>query len=321
MKTKEAMELFTLEAMEKIINQKKIIETPFITEYFKTQKGHISSKVSIPIRKSENFILSAISKEASATLSEDGKEIIMSFEIPRFALQGSINASDLNELKSFEAGGNLPKALAEKIKNIISAHKENYALTQEFMAIGAVFGRVVDGAGNVLFEVEINNKAEFSQSKSLHDSFQEIYDGFSKTLGFHPEFDIYVSRELYNEIYAKAMEEGLFKVGQARAEKNALIIQGISVIPYVAEYKNQKGKSTAFLSGKTGMAVPKGVSGIFELHYCRANHTQALNSSAQKFFAAQPEELGQGRGYLIHTESNALPICIRPDSLVKITWA
>ena len=37
MKTKEAMELFTLEAMQKIIEQKKTIETPFLNKYFTTQ--------------------------------------------------------------------------------------------------------------------------------------------------------------------------------------------------------------------------------------------------------------------------------------------
>ena len=67
------------------------------------------------------------------------------------------------------------------------------------------------------------------------------------------------------------------------------------------------------------MAIPN-TKGIFQLHYSRAHHTQALNLSAQKFFAAKPEELAQGRGYCLHTESNVLPICVRPDALVKLEW-
>lgn len=286
MRTKEAMELFTLEAMQKIITQKKTIETPFLNKYFTTQIGHIGANVSIPIKRSENFILHAISKTASATLSEDSEEILMKFEVPRFAQEGTINATDLNELKSFENGGDLPKALSQKISDIITNHKENYVVTQEFMAVGAVFGRVVDGKGNVLFEVEIKNKASFSEAKSLHDSFAEIYDSFSKNLGYHPEFDLYVSRELFEEIHKKAMAEELFKINQARLDKNVMQIYGVEIIPYVASYKNKSSKKdTQFLNGKTGMAIPR-TKGIFQLHYSRAHHTQALNLSAQKFFAA-----------------------------------
>lgn len=320
MRTKEAMELFTLEAMQKIITEKKTIETPFLNKYFTTQIGHIGANVAIPIKRSENFILHAISKTASATLSEDSEEILMKFEVPRFAQEGTINATDLNELKSFENGGDLPKALSQKISDIITNHKENYVVTQEFMAVGAVFGRVVDGKGNVLFEVEIKNKASFSETKSLHDSFAEIYDSFSKNLGYHPEFDLYVSRELFEEIHKKAMAEELFKINQARLEKNTMQIYGVDIIPYVASYRSKTSKKdTQFLSGKTGMAIPR-TKGIFQLHYSRAHHTQALNLSAQKFFAAKPEELAQGRGYCLHTESNVLPICVRPDALVKLEW-
>lgn len=321
MKTKEAMELFTLEAMQKIIEQKKTIETPFLNKYFTTQIGHISANVTIPIKHSENFILHAISKTASAIISEDSEEILMKFEVPRFAQEGTIDATVLNELKSFEnGGGNLPQALSQKISEIITTHKENYVLTQEFMAVGAVFGRVVDGKGNILFEVEVKNKAGFNNTKTLHDSFAEIYDSFSKNLGYHPDFDLYVSRELYDEIHKKATAEELFKVNQARLEKNTMQIYGINIIPYVASYKNKNSKKdTQFLSGKTGMAIPN-TKGIFQLHYSRAHHTQALNLSAQKFFAAKPEELAQGRGYCLHTESNVLPICVRPDALVKLEW-
>lgn len=321
MRTKQAMELFTLEAMQKIIEQKKAIETPFLSKYFKTQIGHISPNVAIPIKKSENFILHAISKSASAVLSEDSEEILMKFEVPRFAQEGTINATDLNELKSFENGGDLPKALSQKIAEIITNHKENYVLTQEFMAVGAVFGRVVDGKGNVLFEVEVKNKAGFSTQKTLHNSFAEIYDSFSKNLGYHPEFDLYVSRELYEEIHNKATQEGLFKINQAKLEKSSMQIYGINIIPYVASYRNKSSKKDVqFLSGKMGMAIPS-TQGIFQLHYSRAHHTQALNLSAQKFFAAKPEELQGGRGYSLHTESNVLPICVRPDALVKLEWA
>ncbi|MDE5603019.1 MAG: major capsid protein, partial [Helicobacter sp.] len=246
----------------------------------------------------------------------------MKFEVPRFAQEGVINATDLNELKSFEnGGGDLPKALSQKISEIITNHKENYALTQEFMAVGAVFGRVVDGKGNVLFEVEIKNKATFNNTKKLNDSFAEIYDSFSKNLGYHPEFDLYVSRDLYQEIHSKAEVEGLFKVNQAKLEKNTMQIYGVDIIPYVASYKNKASKKdTQFLSGKKGMAIPK-TRGVFQLHYSRAHHIQALNLSAQKFFAAKPEELAQGRGYCLHTESNVLPICVRPDALVQLEWA
>ncbi|MDE5603094.1 MAG: major capsid protein, partial [Helicobacter sp.] len=101
MKTKQAMDFFTLESMQRIVTEKKTIETPFLSKYFTTQIGHISPNVAIPIKRSENFILHAISKTASAVISDEGEEILMKFEVPRFAQEGVINATDLNELKSF----------------------------------------------------------------------------------------------------------------------------------------------------------------------------------------------------------------------------
>lgn len=123
--------------------------------------------------------------------------------------------------------------------------------------------------------------------KTLHNSFAEIYDSFSKNLGYHPEFDLYVSRELYEEIHNKATQEGLFKINQAKLEKSSMQIYGINIIPYVASYRNKSSKrDVQFLSGKTGMAIPN-TQGIFQLHYSRAHHTQALNLSAQEILCSK----------------------------------
>lgn len=322
MTTKEAMEKFQNIKMTKIIEQIKATPTPILDKFYKSAEGSVGSTIEVPIKKSDAFILKAISKEADSSLIESKDVYILQLKIPRFALRDMIFASDLNELKSYENSTDMLEALSKKIANIIKSHKSSYLATQEFMAVGAMFGKVIDGSGTVLFEYKKQTEVQFSDSKDLQSSIAEIQDSLVKALGYLPDFEVYVSREFHNALYAKADKEGLFdNQGRAKVrEKGALEVHGVSFIPYVAQYKNEKGKATNFLSAKEGMAIPQ-TEGVFKLFYARANHVEALSKAPQRFFAASPEELGGGKGYAILSESNVLPVCLNPESLVKVTWA
>lgn len=80
--------------------------------------------------------------------------------------------------------------------------------------------------------------------------------------------------------------------------------------------KNTNGKSVEFLKGTEGMVVPKDNSN--RIYYTRANHTDALGKAPSLMFVSKPEILPRGAGIEIVGEMRAMPVCTRPNGLIKL---
>ncbi|WP_300827086.1 major capsid protein [Helicobacter sp. UBA3407] len=322
-KVQESLSKFTQSTMQGIIKQTKATPSYLLDSLFKEQRGSIPKTIEVVIKKKDSFILNALSDEAQRQVVERDKEYILSLTLPRFAMRNTITPDEINNLKSFENTEGLTQALAQRIGEILSDCKNSYQTTLEYMAVGAIFGRIFDGEGKELFKLESTTSAlSLESGKTLFESINALDDKFADVFGYVPNYKVLVSREFYDALHKKAKDEGLFQDTNpnARIENGVITLYGKTFQPYVAKYKNDKGKVLDFLSGKKGIAIPLDVPNVFKLFYARANHTQALNKAPELFFAAAPEELSGGQGYAIDTEMRAMPVCVQPDALIQVDF-
>lgn len=316
---------FSLTTMLKIIDQTKVSASFAYDKYFsKSKKKVMGSMARIPIKKGAGIILESVSPNAEHLIQDDGDHYMLVIELPRFPLEKSISASELNELQALDDKEEQTQALSELIGFILKGHKDSFMTTIEFMCIGALFGKVVDGKGKVLFEFETTaDTVEFKSNKTLVDSLNNIDDALVEELGTEAGYDILASREFITGITALATAEKLFEQNEAKwvdeDGKRVLVVHGKKFIPYTAKYKNTQGVTKRFIPSNEAIVTPHSED-VYKLYYGRANHVEAMSKTPTLFFSAKPEKLKKGAGYTLVSESRPLPVCVRPGALIKLKY-
>ncbi|MGN8609189.1 UNVERIFIED_CONTAM: major capsid protein, partial [Campylobacter jejuni] len=76
-----------------------------------------------------------------------------------------ISASEINSLRSLALQEAQAKSLSGALGVLVKEMKESFNTTLEYMANGALFGKILDGKGNVLFDFGSASKKAISVKK------------------------------------------------------------------------------------------------------------------------------------------------------------
>lgn len=321
---KAIMKLWTLITTMTAINQIKESSTFVFERYFKAKgKGILGNTAELKIKKGAGIILKSIAPGADRLVKDMGDIFLLTIKLPRFGLSETILAHELNEFESLE-GEAKAEAVSKRITEILTEHKNDYMTTIEYMSTGALFGKVVDGEGKVLFEFNTTApKTEF-KSKTITESLNAIDDALVEELGKEVPYEVLASRTFLTRLAAKATTEDLFKNGSAKwlkgsDNKRVLEVLGTTFIPFNPSHTDENGNKKNYIPDGEAIVIPTSED-VFKLVYGRADHTQAVKAAPKLFFAAAPEELERGKGWIIETETKPLPYCIRPGALIKLKF-
>jgi hypothetical protein len=320
----EDLKRWTVDNTTKVINQIKVSTSYFRNKYFKKGKGFLGKSTTIPIKKGAGLILTSVSPEADHLIVDGAEEFTITVEFPRFPLEKPIPASELNIMKAMD-GTERAKTLAQTIGDILEEQRGHFDTTIEYMCVGAIFGKVMDGSGKVLFEfTSTREPIEFKTDKTIKDSTTEIDDVFADEFGTEVGYSVYCSRTFLTNLANKATAEKLFEQNQARYieedKKSVLVINGVKYLPYTAKYKDTKGDVKQFIADKEAVAVPdERTEEMFAIHYGRADHTDAVNKKPMLYFSAL-EKLPKGRGWSVLSETKPIPVNTRPNGTVILKW-
>lgn len=321
----DIIKLWTLTTIMTAISQVKVAGDFVFGRYFEGKgKPVLGNTATLKIKKGASVVLKSITPDADRLL-KDTKDIYeLTIKLPRFGLSGQILASEINEFESLKGEAKV-QAVSQKIKEILEEHKEDYMTTLEYMATGALFGKVIDGEGNVLFEFRTTADPIEYKDKEHITALDEIDEALVDELGKEVPYEILADATFIKRLAAKAKAAGEFdKGGEAswldEDGKRILVYNSKKYIPFRASFVDENGDRQPFIAQGEAVVIPKSAD-VFKYVYGRADHTQALKAAPKLFFAAQPEELDKGKGYGIETEMKAIPYCVRPGALIKLKFS
>ncbi|MDY0320413.1 MAG: major capsid protein [Arcobacteraceae bacterium] len=304
---------------EKLLHLKPV-QTVLFDKYVKDRKGQVGATFEVKIKKGAGVILESISPEAEHLVHDRGDVFVFNASTARYALANPITPEKLDNIASFE-GEDQALSLAEEIGDIQREHKESFDTSLEFQTAGALFNKVMDGKGKVLFELNYNGlKVEFKSGTPLKESINEVLRHIKKELGVQTlKVSCLAGPDFMDGIFALAKEEDLFKTNQAKEidkeGENILVIHGMMFTEYIATYQNADGEDKEFIPSDEAVFLPED-SNIFKLRYSRANDTKAAGQKPKLYFGAV-EELPKGRGWEVRSECRPLVYNSRPSATPK----
>ncbi|MBI4798239.1 MAG: major capsid protein [Desulfarculus sp.] len=265
---------------------------------------------------------------------QSGKGQMRYFRIPHFPLDDKITAEDLERVRAFGTSNQAitqAQLVARKQQEMAPKH----FLTREFLANGALKGLVLDASGATI----LNIFGEFGVAEKVVDFALDV-EGTNVDAKIR-EVQRYIDAVLLSDIceYVHCLCAADFfdnLVGHAsirqaylnyQAANNPLrsnmsrgvLHQDVFFEVYPGNAKDAQGNTHEFIPAGTARFFPMGTHDTFATYVAPADFLETVNTEGLPMYSKLYYDLELQRWVGIHTQSNVLPICLRPSVLVKGT--
>lgn len=268
----------------------------------------------------------------AAYLADRAKRKVRSFTIPHIPYDDLILPDEIQGIRAFGSENEM-ESIAAVVNDHLQMMKNKHEITLENLRIGALKGKILDADGSTLYdlynEFGITQKTvNFALSTSTTDVkakclevVRHIEDNLMGEFsnGIHalvsPEFfDALTSHKNVKEAYERWQEGAALREDM----RGGFPFGGIIFEEYRGKAAQPNGTVQRFSAEKEGHVFPVGTYQTFRTYFAPADFNKTVNTIGMPLYAKQ-STCEFERGVKLHTQSNPLPLCLRPAVLVKVT--
>lgn len=265
--------------------------------------------------------------------------------VPHFPHLDAVLARDLQDFLDVIGGAKVPKTFDAEVSKRLKTIRNHHAITREYLRVGALRGLVKDGKGRTVLDLF---KAFGIQPKTI--DFALGTPG-TDVIGKTAELIDYMGESMKGEtmsgveivcggsFFSKLVQHPKVEkywlntqnAGQlATIERSRLggqwgrvfEFQTVMFREYTGSFpvRNAQGAkvSEKIMGANEARAYPLGTMNTFATYDGPADHMAKVNKPGDEIFIS-PKILDHGAGVEFKSQSNALPICKRPEFLVDCT--
>lgn len=296
------------------------------------EKGITTTSVVIERKNNILNVLSSVERESPGTPNITGKRDIVTLSIPSFILNDSIKATDVQNVRKFGTADET-EAVQDVVNDKLASMKAKHEITLEYMRAGALQGIIKDGEGNTLVDLFTSfdvtqNTQEFKTSSGTTD-IGKLLHTVKRTIQKNLKGEVMngvlclCSGSFFDAITTHASVKEAYAAYQGATPlrddmRYDFEFQGIKFREYEGFASNAKGETLRFIPDKQAIFIPTGTLNTFETVFAPADYIEAANTVGLPYYAKQDVQKFE-RGIDVQTQSHPLPICKRPELLIKAT--
>lgn len=259
------------------------------------------------------------------------------FKVPHVPYFQTIIADDIQGIRAFGSETEL-QAMAEHVNDQLIGMKKDHEVTHEYHRIGALKGEILDADGvtviyNLFTAFGISQTVVnwYSTDASFAPHVTAVIRLMGNKLGNQTTtkiialcgdayFDAIVGHETMVLAYDRWRDGEFRRVSHLgpqwlTAAANGFEYQNVLFINYRGQIGDIK-----FIADNEAYYIPLGIEDLFQEVIAPADFMETVNTKGKKFYARQ-EPIAFNKGVQLHTQSNVLAMCTRPDVIIKSVWA
>lgn len=303
-------------------------------------QGVPTTKITIEYRDRQISIIPTTPRGAPAPQEKRDKANLIEIPIPHVQLEETISAASIQDKRGFGTG-DLVAAAETVVADEQVKMTMRLDLTLESMRLGALKGKIIDADGSEIldlyeaFNVTPPADADFSSSAgTLRDKVMAVKRQIERDakilLPPTAQVAALCSPGFFDEFTGHADVTTAF--ANYEAARSALagdVRSGFEFGGVVwSEYRGTDGvtgeeQSDGALFGEVGIVEGEcrffltGVPGLWTEKFAPADWFDAINSLGLPRYSKIAMDDAMGRWVKLHVQSNPLPLCLRPATLVK----
>ncbi len=311
------------------------------------EKSIDTTLVSVEFNQGVLNLIPKSDRGTPAPKNKSAKRHAKQFEVPRIALDDVILPSDIQNVRAF---GSMNMKTPESVTNDKLLELSNkHDITNEYLKMGALTGVVLDASGDTIVDIftefgvtelsqaiDFDDTAETVRSKLVaikrHIKLALLGDTMSyvHALCSSDYFDALIESEAAKRAYDNYMTSTAVGQGMAAASANpqrddvrdGFMWQGIFFEEYLgtATVLDSAGAASSkdFIDAGEARYFPVGTQNTFREWHAPADWMETVNTPGLKKYAKVVPEDGNRHVELL-SQSNPLPMCLRPAVLVEGT--
>jgi hypothetical protein len=271
---------------------------------------------------------------APGTQGTTGKRKVRSFVIPHIPHDDTVLPEEVQGIRAFGSETELD-ALSNLMAQKLQTMRGKHAITLEHLRMGALKGVILDADGSTLYDLY----SEFSISPKTV-SFA-LGSGTTEVLLKVLEVKRHIEDNLKGEFMTGILclcSQGFYdaftthsKVKEAfmyfqrnqqlgNDYRTGFTFGGVTFEEYRGQATDAAGNVRKFIADDEAHFFPLGTANTFRTYFAPADFNETANTLGLPLYAKQ-EPRKFGRGTDLHCQSNPLPVCARPECLVRGTKA
>jgi hypothetical protein len=299
------------------------------------EEGVTTTSVAVEFQNNTLNLLPTRPRGAPPTVGTMGKRNLRSFVIPQIPHNDVVMPEEVQNVRAFGAM-TVSDTVASKVAQKLQVMKNKHDITKEWMRVGALSGVLLDYDGTTVIynwftEFGITQKViDFNFTLATLDvrgvvasvlrwiedhMYGEMMNGVHCLCS--PEFfDALVSHANVKDAYK------YFTTAQQLSQdlRKGFNFAGITFEEYRGTATDPAGTAHKFIAASTAQFFPLGTQQTFRMYNAPADFNETVNTMGLPYYAKQ-EERDFNRGWDLHTQSNPLAMCARPQLLVKATMS
>lgn len=294
-------------------------------------KGVRSRQILVEQKHGTLNLLNTMPVGAPGQKATRGIRDVRSFVIPHIPYDDVILPQEYDGLRAFGTESQL-ETLASIMNEHLADMKNKHKITLEYHRMGALKGVVYDADGSVIYdyfkEFLIKRKeVDFLLGTSTTNILKKCME-----VKRHMEINlrgetmtrirVLVDKDFWDAFVSHAVVKTAYerwRDGAALREdlREGFYFGGLVFEEYEGTATDRDGVERKFIASKDGIAYPEGTQNVFKTFVCPADFLETVNTLGQFLYAKQqPRDFN--RGIDIHTQSNALSMCMRPALSVRV---
>lgn len=275
-------------------------------------------------------ILPTVPRGAPATKGITDRRKARSFIVPHIPHDDVIRPEDIQNVRGFDSTD--LETVAAVVGRKLQTMRNKHSITLEHLRAGALKGKVMDGNGDLLFnlfdefkiqEKSIDFKLGTGTTKvknKVHEVKRHIEVNLKGEIMDHVHalcgpawFDAFTSHADVEAAYAR------WNNGAALRDdmRGKFEFGGVIFEEYNATVTLSDGETTErLIADNECRFFPVGTMNSFDTFLAPANMLPWVNTLGQEIYVSH-KDLDHGKGTELYSESNPLPICKRPALLVQ----
>lgn len=294
-------------------------------------KGVALSEIAV---EEKNGVLAMIPTEqlgGPGVVGNIGKRKVRTFKIPKLIYDEHVTPQEVANVRA--AFGSGPEVLADVLNEKLETARMKHDITLEHLRVGAIKGNILDADGTtVIYDLY----SEFGITEKVVDfvlgtagtdvpaKCREVVRHIEDNLLGEVMSGVrcLVSPEFYDGLVAHDSVKEIYLNWSAAQERlggdlrSGFTVGGITFEEYRGNATGTSG-NVKFIPAGDGRAFPVGTTQTFRSFVGPGDFNDTIGKLGQLYYA-RTEPSKHGRGYDVHTQSNPLPMCMRPAVLVRV---
>lgn len=292
--------------------------------------GVTTTSIMVEMKEGVLNLLPPTQRGGETAVNKTEKRSVVPIAIPSYSLTDYVLPDEVQNIRAFGSTDEM-ETIFNRVAQKLQTMKNKHDITLEHLRAGAIQGQIRDDKGQVMYDLfEIfkvpENSVDFdfgNDAASVDATCREVSYIIEENLkGENMTYIHGLCDRVFFEHLVKhpSMKEAYYAYQGStpyREDKRMRFeFQNLVFEVYVGKVSNALGEVFPLIPENTCRFFPMGTMETFYTYYAPGDFEETVNTIGLPYYAKQePGEFGRSRKLL--TQTNPLPLCLRPEVLVK----